>query len=172
MRLGLRAGSIDLVPPADLPKGTAPLRMPAVRVLGPGPPDGREPAGLAASTWRTAPEYLLDVLHRLHRATVQRVVILVDEYDKPILDGLHDPDVARANRECLRGVYGIIKGSAEHVRFVLVTGVSMFSKVSLFPDLNNLEDISLNPHFAPNLRLHRRRSRHRVRPGVRRSRPG
>ncbi len=105
-------------------------------------------AGLAASTWPTAPEYLFDVLERLHRTTGQRVVILVDEYDKPILDGLHDPDVARANRESLRSVYGMIKGSAAHVCFVLVTGVSMFSKVSLFSDMNNLKDISLDPRFA------------------------
>ncbi len=95
-----------------------------------------------------APERLQTLLYRLHHKTGQRVVILVDEYDKPILDALHDPDRARANREALRGIYGIIKDSAAHVRFVLVTGVSMFSKVSLFSDLNNLDDISLDPHFA------------------------
>ncbi len=50
----------------------------------------------------------------------RRVVVLVDEYDKPVLDALHDPDRARANRESLRGIYGIIKDSAAHVRFVLV----------------------------------------------------
>jgi len=76
------------------------------------------------------------------------VVVLVDEYDKPILDVLENPDLAKENRDYLRGFYGIIKGSAEHVRFVLVTGVSMFSKVNLFSGLNNLEDISLNPQFA------------------------
>jgi len=95
-----------------------------------------------------APERLQTLLYHLHHTTGQRVVVLVDEYDKPILDTLSDPDRARANRECLRGVYGIIKDSAEHARFVFVTGVSMVSKVSLFSDLNNLEDISLNPHFA------------------------
>ena len=72
----------------------------------------------------------------------------MDEYDKPILDVLHDPDLAKANRDYLRGFYGIIKGSAEHVRFVFVSGVSMFSKVSLFSGLNNLDDISLDPRFA------------------------
>ena len=95
-----------------------------------------------------APERLRTLLYHLHRKTGQRVAILVDEYDKPILDALHDPARARANREYLRGVYGVIKDSAEHVRFVLVTGVSMFSKVSLFSDLNNLEDISLDPRFS------------------------
>jgi len=96
----------------------------------------------------TGPRRLRNILHRLHQSTGQRVVILVDEYDKPILDVLGQPDLARANREYLRGFYGIIKDSAEHVRFVLVTGISMFSKVSLFSGLNNLEDISLDPRYA------------------------
>ena len=105
-------------------------------------------AGLQASTYHTASERLLDLLDRLHAQTGQRVVVLVDEYDKPILDVLEHPEQARANREYLRGFYGIIKGSAQHVRFVFVTGISMFSKVNLFSGLNNLEDISLDSHFA------------------------
>ncbi len=96
----------------------------------------------------TGPRRLRNVLDRLHHAAGQRVAVLVDEYDKPILDVLHDPDLATANRDYLRGFYGIIKGSAEHVRFTFVTGVSMFSKVSLFSGLNNLRDISLDPRYA------------------------
>ncbi len=95
-----------------------------------------------------APERLQTLLYHLHHTTGQRVVVLVDEYDKPILDALHNPTRARANRDYLRGFYGIIKDSAAHVRFVFVTGISMFSKVSLFSGLNNLEDISLDPRFA------------------------
>ncbi len=105
-------------------------------------------AGLPSAACRTGPERLLDILDRLHGVTGRRVVVLVDEYDKPILDVLHDPGLARANRDYLRGFYGIVKDSAEHVRFVFVTGVSMFSKVSLFSGLNNLKDISLDPRFA------------------------
>ena len=106
-------------------------------------------AGLdPASTSGAGPERLQSVLYHLHHATGQRVAVLVDEYDKPILDVLDDPDLARANRDYLRGFYGIIKGSARHVRFVFVTGVSMFSKVSLFSGLNNLRDISLDPRYA------------------------
>ena len=101
-----------------------------------------------ASTSDSGPRRLRNILDRLHRSTGRRVVVLVDEYDKPILDMLHDPDLAIANRDYLRGFYGIIKGSAHHVRFAFVTGVSMFSKVSLFSGLNNLEDISFNPHYA------------------------
>ena len=101
-----------------------------------------------ALTSNTGPRRLRSILHRLHHATGRQVVVLVDEYDKPILDVLHDPDLAITNRDYLRGFYGIIKDCAEHVRFVFVTGVSMFSKVSLFSGLNNLEDISLDPSYA------------------------
>ncbi|MDE0002187.1 MAG: AAA family ATPase [Rhodospirillaceae bacterium] len=96
----------------------------------------------------TGPERLQTVLYHLHHATGRQVAVLVDEYDKPILDVLHDPDLATANRDYLRGFYGIIKDCAEHVRFTFVTGVSMFSKVSLFSGLNNLKDISLDPRHA------------------------
>ncbi len=105
-------------------------------------------AGLPPASCRTGPERLLDLLHRLHAAAGRPVAVLVDEYDKPILDVLHDPELAAANRDYLRGFYGIVKGSAAHVRFVFVTGVSMFSKVSLFSGLNNLKDISLDPRYA------------------------
>ncbi len=88
------------------------------------------------------------LLRRLHHKTGNTVVVLVDEYDKPILDVLDNPEMAKANRDYLRGLYGVIKGSAENVRFVFVTGISMFSRASLFSGLNNLEDISLNPRYA------------------------
>ena len=101
-----------------------------------------------APTSDTGPRRLRNILDRLHSAAGRPVVVLVDEYDKPILDVLHDPALATANRDYLRGFYGIVKGSAEHVRFVFVTGVSMFSKVSLFSGLDNLKDISLDPRFA------------------------
>ncbi|MCY4007287.1 MAG: AAA family ATPase [Rhodobacteraceae bacterium] len=88
------------------------------------------------------------MLDRLHHKTRQRVVILIDEHDKRILDELHGANLARTNRESLHGVYEMIKGSAEHIHFVFVTGVSVFSKVSLFGDLNSLGDISLDPRFV------------------------
>ena len=94
------------------------------------------------------PNRLRYLLHRLYDKTGRQVAVLVDEYDKPILDVLNDPEMANANREYLRGFYGVIKGAAEHVRFVFVTGISMFTKVSLFSGLNNLENISLDPTFA------------------------
>ena len=71
--------------------------------------------------------------------------MLVDEYDKPILDALENPEVALANRDYLRGLYGVIKDSDAHVRFAFLTGISKFSKVNLFSQLNNLTDITLDP---------------------------
>ena len=108
-----------------------------------------EEAGITPATPPIGgPERLENLLYKLHRSTGERVVVLVDEYDKPILDVLDNPELAKANRDYLRGFYGIIKDSAEHVRFTFVTGISMFSKVSLFSGLNNLENISLDPRFA------------------------
>ena len=88
------------------------------------------------------------LVRTLHRETGQRVAVLVDEYDKPILEALGTPEVARANRDLLRGVFGNIKTCDAHIRFSFLTGVSKFSKVSLFSDLNNLTDISLEPAFS------------------------
>ncbi len=88
------------------------------------------------------------VINGLYRATQKPVVVLVDEYDKPILDQLSSPDTAKVNRDYLRGFYGMIKDCAEHVRFVFVTGITVFTKVSLFSGLNNLTDISLDPRYA------------------------
>ena len=104
--------------------------------------------GLNPGALMTGPDRLQKLLHSLHRTTGRQAVVLVDEYDKPILDLIDNPEMATANRDYLRGFYGIIKGSARDVRFVFVTGISMFSKASLFSGLNNLEDISLNPGYA------------------------
>ena len=97
---------------------------------------------------RTPAGRLSYILQAIHRRAGQRVVFLVDEYDKPILDALEDPDLARANRDYLRGLYSVVKDSDAHIRFSLITGVSKFSKVSLFSGLNNLRDITLDPRYA------------------------
>ena len=102
----------------------------------------------AASGYDTAPERFAHLLEALHRETGERAVVLVDEYDKPILDALDAPETARANRDFLRGVYSVIKDSDAHVRFTFLTGVSKFSKVSLFSGLNNLTDITLDPNYS------------------------
>ena len=94
------------------------------------------------------PARLRRLLRELHRKTGQRVAVLVDEYDKPILDALETPEVGRANRDFLRGLYGVIKDSDAHVRFTFLTGVSKFSKVGLFSDLNNLTDLTLDERYS------------------------
>jgi len=80
----------------------------------------------------------------------QPVVVLIDEYDKPILDNLlaDRDETAIAVRDRLKGFYAVLKDSDEHLRFVLLTGVSKFSKVSLFSGLNNLRDITLDARYA------------------------
>ncbi|MEA1916715.1 MAG: AAA family ATPase, partial [Campylobacterota bacterium] len=70
----------------------------------------------------------------------KKVVILIDEYDKPILDNIENTKVATIMREELKNFYSIIKGADEYLKFVFITGVSKFSKVSLFSGLNNLDD--------------------------------
>ena len=106
-----------------------------------------EEAGIAPR-YDTAPECFGDLVRVLHREVGQRVVVLVDEYDKPILDALEVPEVARANRDFLRGLYATIKDSDAHIKFTLLTGVSKFSKVSLFSGLNNLKDITLDARYS------------------------
>ena len=101
-----------------------------------------------ASKYRSGPERLAALIDALHRKTGRPVAVLVDEYDKPILDALDTPEVARANRDFLRGVYSVVKDSDAHIRFSFFTGVSKFSKVSLFSGLNNLIDITLEPGFS------------------------
>ncbi len=97
---------------------------------------------------RTSPERLQNILRHLHRQAGQQVVVLVDEYDKPVLDVLEKPKMAKKNRDYLQGLYGILKDADEHVRFVFVAGVTMFSKTSFSSGLNNLTNISLLPGYA------------------------
>jgi len=77
-----------------------------------------------------------------------KVVVLVDEYDKPIIDHISDIKKASENREVLREFYSVLKGSDEYIKFVFITGVSKFSKVSIFSGLNNLVDITLERKFS------------------------
>ncbi len=82
-------------------------------------------------------------------AKKNRVVLLIDEYDKPIIDYLgKEIEQAKENREILKNFYSIIKDSDPHLRLVFITGVSKFSKVSIFSDLNNLNDITLHKRYS------------------------
>jgi hypothetical protein len=84
----------------------------------------------------------------IYRKYSKQVVILVDEYDKPILDLIENAKEAEKVRKELKGFYSTLKGLDRYIRFVLITGVSKFSKVSLFSGLNQLKDISLDVRYG------------------------
>ncbi len=89
-----------------------------------------------------------ELIHKLHQSQKQQVVVLVDEYDKPIIDHLSDLTKADKMRTILHDFYQVMKAADEHLRFVFLTGVSKFSKVSIFSGLNNLRDITMDARFA------------------------
>ncbi|MDR1852043.1 MAG: ATP-binding protein [Propionibacteriaceae bacterium] len=92
--------------------------------------------------------YFRSLILGLSRKYSKRVVVLIDEYDKPIIEYINDKPRAEANRAVLRGLYGVLKGLDAHLKFVFLTGVSKFTRLSLFSVLNNLTDITLVPDYA------------------------
>lgn len=96
-----------------------------------------------------SPVWLLnDLINQTIEKYKEKVVILIDEYDKPILDNLENTTIAMQMRDELRSFYSIIKGQDAHIRFAMLTGVSKFSKINLFSGLNNLLDITLDRKFS------------------------
>ena len=89
-----------------------------------------------------------NVIKQAKQKTGRGVVLLVDEYEKPILDTIGNPDLQDAYRSQLNGFYGVIKGSDANLRFVLFTGVTKIGKMSIFSALNNLNDLAFVPRFA------------------------
>ena len=89
-----------------------------------------------------------NLIKRIYEKTGKQSVILVDEYDKPLLETMiiNEP-LNEEYRRILKGVYGVIKSCDEYIRFAFLTGVTKFSKVSIFSDLNNLRDISMLPEY-------------------------
>ena len=77
-----------------------------------------------------------------------QVVILIDEYDKPILDNINDMDEAIRIRDTLKAFYGVIKAADPYIHFVFITGISKFTKVGIFSDLNNLIDITMYQRYS------------------------
>lgn len=88
------------------------------------------------------------IIKTAHLTTGKQVVILVDEYDKPLVGNLNNEYVFDHYRANLASLYSNFKSSADHIRFVFLTGVSRFSKLSVFSDLNNLRDISFENEYA------------------------
>lgn len=91
---------------------------------------------------------LLGLIERAYEASHSQVVVLVDEYDAPLLNVAHDPNLLREFREVMREFYAPLKAADEHLRFVFLTGITKFSQLSIFSELNNLKDVSLDPRFA------------------------
>ncbi len=91
---------------------------------------------------------LEELIMRLSEREKKQVVVLVDEYDKPILDLIENIKEAQEVRKELKALYSVLKGLDRYIKFVLITGVSKFSKVSLFSGLNQLKDISLNERYG------------------------
>ena len=89
-----------------------------------------------------------ELIRQAHQASGQRAVVLIDEYDKPILDNIDNRAVAAEMRDGLKNLYSVLKGADEHLKFVFLTGVRKFSKVSLFSGLNNLTDITLDERYS------------------------
>ncbi len=88
------------------------------------------------------------LIKRVKEITNRNVVILIDEYDKPLLDIEENKDLFEKNQRTLKSFFGNLKSMDEYIRFALITGVARFNKVSIFSDLNNLDDISLDTDYA------------------------
>ncbi len=89
-----------------------------------------------------------DVIDAARSKTGKQVAILIDEYDKPIIDNIDNPELMEQFRRELQGFYSVLKGKDDSIRFALLTGVTKLSKMSIFSGLNNLEDISMTPDYS------------------------
>ena len=103
---------------------------------------GENPKDMALS------DRFIGVIQRAYEQTGHQVVILVDEYDKPLLQAIGNEELQDNYRKILKGFYGVAKTMDACIRLAFFTGVTKFSKVSVFSDLNNLEDISLSEQYA------------------------
>ena len=104
--------------------------------------------GVACEAPKDHPSCFYELITKTSEKYNQKVVILIDEYDKPILDMIDDIEQAKEHREFIKGLYSVIKGSDAYIKFTFLTGVSKFSKASIFSGLNMLTDISLDPVYG------------------------
>ena len=91
---------------------------------------------------------LKDLVERIYNKTGKQVVLLFDEYDAPLLTVLHDPERLETMRTELQSFYSPIKKLDPYLRFVFITGITKFSQLSIFSQLNNLNNISMLPQYA------------------------
>jgi len=107
-----------------------------------------ESLGVDIVTRNSAGDILNELIFRTARKYSQKVVILVDEYDKPYTDFVNDPDMAEKVREVLRNYYIQIKANDEYIRFTFITGISKFARFGMFSTLNTPFDISMTSKYA------------------------
>ena len=98
--------------------------------------------------YKTLPVRFETIIEAAYRKTGRQVVILVDEYDKPVIDNLDRPELHDKMRETLRGFYGVMKSKDAFIRFGFLTGVTKIGKMSVFSDLNNPKDISMDSRYT------------------------
>ncbi len=110
--------------------------------------DNQKRLGLDCDMDESSTSCFATLIQECYEKYNQKVVVLIDEYDKPILDNLDNIQRAEENRDFLRGLYIQLKANDRYIKFAFLTGISKFSRASIFSGLNNLEDISLNPQFG------------------------
>jgi len=110
--------------------------------------ENRERLGIECEEFEHLPSCFRELITKAYQKYNQKVVVLIDEYDKPILDVIEEKEQAKEHREYIKGLYSILKGSDEYLKFVFLTGVSKFSKASIFSGLNMLSDISLDEPYG------------------------
>ena len=92
---------------------------------------------------------LKQIIKKLYHKHNKKVVVLIDEYDTPILDSFTvNQDIAESNRYLLSKFFGVLKTNQQYIRFVFITGISMFPKTNMHSGLNNVDDISLDPEYS------------------------
>lgn len=96
----------------------------------------------------TVSQRFKDVIESAYERTGRKVVILIDEYDKPLLDIEDNEELFEKNQRMLKSFFGNLKSMDRYIRFAFITGVARFNKVSIFSDLNNLDDISMTEEYA------------------------
>lgn len=96
----------------------------------------------------TFADRFIRVIANAHAQTGRPVVVLVDEYDKPMLDTINNEELLARNQDTLRAFYGALKGAGDHLRFVFLTGITRFAHLNIFSGLNNLRDISMSTAYA------------------------
>ena len=89
-----------------------------------------------------------NLIEKAYKKTGEKTVVIIDEYDKPLLETMTNSDTHIAIRDNLKGFYGVLKSYDEYLRFIFLTGVTKFSHVSIFSDLNQLSDLTLDPRYA------------------------